>query len=148
MSIAFEQSKKELLDTIGQMKQKTKADADVIEKAIVVVYGAASPFVDGLLDTLRKQFEVEFFTNAEDASNYCFEHLSYRLILAMDAPTDWKMATDVFTTVKMMRPDMQVFLSTKSPNSVPIQTLAAQKATILAIPFSVDILFHKLKFNS
>jgi hypothetical protein len=145
MAIAFEQNKRDLLSKIEELKAKAKAEADIKEKAEVIVYGAKSVFLDGLIEVMAKKFTVKYFNNSEEASMYCQDHLASRLVLDMDQPTDWKSSTDVFTTVKMVRPDMRIFVCTKNPDAVPVQTLVAQKAAVLTIPFSVDTLFHNLK---
>ncbi len=148
MNQNFERNRQELLDKLGHLRKKGKIESDAepeVEKKEVVVYASRSPFFDGFIKTLEKHHKVQYFSNAEEAIEYCLSTETRNLILDMDLPTDWKMATDVFTTVKTMQPKAQVFLCTKTPEALPIKTLAAQKGIVLAIPFSADILFSKLK---
>jgi DNA-binding NtrC family response regulator len=142
MAEDFEKSRQALLDKIEQMRHKAKADE---EKAKVVVFGAPSPFVDGLVLTIKKKYGVSFFSDADEACAYCLTYETNVIIIDMDPPTNWKMATDVFTGVRTLRPHVTVIICTKAPLSVPVQTLAAQKADVLVIPFSVDVLFKKIK---
>jgi DNA-binding NtrC family response regulator len=141
----FAQNKKELLEKLDSMKKKVKEEADAIERAEVIVYAQKSVFIDGLVQTLEKKYKVRIFSDVEEASAYCTEHLAENVILDMDLPTDWRMSTDVFTTVKTLRPDVHFMLCTKSPHAVWVETLAAQKAKVLVIPFSADELFAYLK---
>ena len=142
MADNFEKNRKELLDKIEQLRHQAKADQ---EKGNVVVFGAKGAFVDGLIQTLEKKYPTRFFSNADEACAYCLTYETKVIIIDIDPPTDWKMATDVFTGVRTSRPDVKVIVCTKAPSSVPVQTLAAQKADVLAIPFSADVLFKKIK---
>jgi len=144
----FERNRQELLDKLDHLRQKGKGEPardPQEDKKEVVVYASRSAFFDGFIKTLEKHHTVQFFTNAEEAIEYCLATNVRNLILDMDMPTDWKMSTDVFTTVKTMKPTVQVFLCSKTPEAIPVKTLAAQKGIVLAIPFSADILFNKLK---
>jgi hypothetical protein len=138
----FEKNRQELLDAIEQMRQKAKDDE---EKGKIVVFGAQSPFIDGLIQTIQKKHGVCFFSTSEEACAYCIKYQTGVIIIDMDPPTDWKMATDVFTGVRTNNPAVKVVICTKTPSAVPVQTLAAQKADVLAIPFSSDVLFRKIK---
>jgi hypothetical protein len=44
----------------------------------------------------------------------------------------------------MMKTTLHFILLTKSPQSTPVETLAAQGAEVLTKPFGTDMLFKKL----
>jgi PleD family two-component response regulator len=142
MALEFEKNRKDLLDTIEQMRHKAKTDE---ERGKVLVFGERCAFVDGLIQTIEKKHRTRFFSNPDDACAYCLKYGTKVVIMDMDPPTDWKMSTDVFTTVRTSMPGVTVIICTKTPNEVHIQTLAAQNAVVLAIPFSSDILFRVIK---
>jgi hypothetical protein len=141
----FDKNKKELLDRLEAMRQKVKDEAFARDSAAIVVFAQKSPFIEGLVKTLEKKHLVRFFFNVDEACSFCIDHKSAHVILDMDPPTDWKMSTDVFTTVKTVNPGARFILCTKTPGSTEVQTLAAQKAEVLALPFSAEALFRKLK---
>jgi hypothetical protein len=144
-SIEFEQRRKELLDKISAIRHGDAPENAAVASDTVVVFAAKSPFIDGLMATVGKKHPVRQFWDSEEASGFCIDHPALPVIIHMDLPTDWKSATDVFTAVKTVNPTARVMLCTKTPSSVPVQTLVTQKAEVLAVPFSAELLFEKLK---
>ena len=139
----FEKNKKDLLDTIKSLRQ-----VENIEKPAeveVVFYGVECPFLNGLVEHTKKHFSLKAFASHELAISYCFDNPVRLVILDMDLPTDWKMATDVFTNVRTMKPDVQFILMTTNPRSIPVLTLAAQSAKVLKKPFVFEMLLSEIK---
>lgn len=149
MDMYFEKNKKELLEQLSTLRSKNgppapaKTDADAAVD--VALYGAASPFIDTVIVDLGKQRSIASFHDIEAAVAYCFEHSVRSIIVDMDPPTDWKMSTDLFTTVKTVKPDVQFILLTIRPRSIPVETLAAQKAIVLEKPFTMAALLRLIK---
>ena len=139
----FEKNKKALLDQINSLRTPEKPQAS--HNPDIIVYGAKSPFMEGLLGALNKLCALEFFNDVEKATEYCIDHRVNTIILDMDIPTDWKMSTDVFTTVKTVNPQTHFILLSKTPEALPVATLAAQGAEVLMKPIGTDVLFKKLK---
>ena len=139
----FEKNKQALLNQINSLRHTESPQAP--KKPNVIIFGAKSPFMDGLLDTLTKMCALEFFDDVEKAADYCIEHTVNDIIIDMDPPTDWKKSTDVFTTVRTVNPKIHFILLTKTPQAVPVATLAAQSAEVLVKPFGTNVLFKKLK---
>jgi len=139
----FEKNKQAILNQINSIRHTEKPQTP--QKPDVIIFGAKSPFMEGLLDALKKQCALEFFDDVEKATEYCVEHAVNEIILDMDLPTDWKKSTDVFTTAKTVNPNIHFILLTKTPQAIPVATLAAQSAEVLVKPFGTDILFKKLK---
>jgi hypothetical protein len=141
MDPSFEKRKQELLEKIDSLRGKND-DAAVSpaadKDAEVAIYGAHNPFLDDFVLDLRKERAIAAFHDVEAAIGYCFDHPVRSVLLCMDPPTDWKMSTDVFTNVKMMKPDVRFILLTKTPAAIPVRTLAAQSAIVLAKPFKMD----------
>jgi DNA-binding NtrC family response regulator len=139
----FEENKKKLLEQISSMKGSSSSI--IKEKMDVCIYGIISPFMNGLLEKVGEKFKTVFFDDAETAYGFCIDNDVKVVLLDMDQPTDWKMSTDVFTTVRTAKTGIDFILMTKTPNSVPVETLAAQSALVLVKPFGVDSLFKILK---
>ena len=139
----FEKNKKALLDQINSLRNPEKPQ--VSRNPEIIVYGAKSPFMEGLLGALNKLCALEFFNDVEKATEYCIDHRVNTIILDMDIPTDWKMSTDVFTTVKTVNPKSHFILLSKTPEALPVATLTAQGAEVLMKPIGTDVLFKKLK---
>jgi hypothetical protein len=140
MNPNFEKSKKDLLERINALRT-TKGEAQspaAGNHAEVAIYGAHSPFLDNFILDLKKKRHVAAFHEVEAAIGYCFDHPVRWVLLCMDPPTDWKMSTDIFTNVKMVKPDVRFILFTKTPAAVPVRTLAAQSAIVLVKPFKMD----------
>jgi CheY-like chemotaxis protein len=147
MNQDFEKNKKALLEKITALHHSDLPHSEPLSKQAfpdVIVFGALSPFMEGLIDALEKKRPLEFFQDPGKATDYCLDHEVSNVILDMDLPTDWKMATDVFTTVRMMKTTLHFILLTKSPQSTPVETLAAQGVEVLTKPFGTDMLFKKL----
>jgi DNA-binding NtrC family response regulator len=139
----FEKNKKDLLETIKSLRQPEKPEMPA--EAHVVIYGVECPFMEGLIEHSKKHFPLRAFGSFEAAISYCFDNSVRVVILDMDLPTDWKMATDVFTNVRTMKPDVQFILMTTTPQSIPVLTLAAQSAKVLKKPFVFDMLVSAVK---
>ena len=143
MDLRFEKNKKELLKRLSTMRSKNEPAPPKADAAIdAAIYGAASPLIDTIIVDLGKQRAIASFHDIEAAAAYCFDHAIRSIILDMDPPTDWKMSTDLFTTVKSVKPNVQFILLTMRPRSIPVETLAAQKAIVLEKPFTIATLLH------
>jgi DNA-binding NtrC family response regulator len=139
----FQTSKSKLLETIKSLRQTEKTEEPT--QADIVIYGVECPFIEGIVEHLKKHFALKAFGSHELAITYCFDNPVRVVILDMDIPTDWKMATDVFTNVRTMKPDIQFILMTTHPQSIPVLTLAAQSAKVLKKPFVFETLLSEIK---
>jgi len=149
VKVNFEKNRQELLEKLNRIRQAPHPEQSGKEaaKADIVLFGEKTPFLDSLVEILDPKCALKSFSDSEEAIAYCLENSLQKIILDMDPPTDWKMATDVFTTVRMMSSGAQFILCTKSPQSTPVETLRAQHAEVLCKPFGVDALFQKLKLE-
>jgi hypothetical protein len=143
MDLNFEKNKKELLEKLNSLRPKN--DKPPLPDADVIVYGAKCEFVDNLAEAISKQQVVRAFYDVEAAIDYCLNKPVSTVIADMEPPTDWKMSTDLFTNVKMMKPKVHFILLATPPRSIPVQTLAAQSATVLEKPFGIAVLLHAIK---
>lgn len=144
MTNDFRKNKQEILNTIQSIKAAEAQNQPVVYPEIVV-FGSVSSFMAGLLDALEKQRDFEPFSNPDMAISYCFDHEVKTVILDMDPPTNWTMSTDVFTNVRTMKPKVHFIVLTKTPQAVPIRTIAAQGADVLEKPFAIEMLVHAIK---
>jgi DNA-binding NarL/FixJ family response regulator len=142
--INFEKNKKELLEKLEALKKKSKEEDLQKQKNTVVIFAKSSLFIEGLKDALKRKYFIKHFENSEEASNFCISNNINKIILDMDSPTDWRDATDVFTTVKTIKPDVRIIISTKEPQQIPVKTLQQKGACVLKVPFSSELLFSNL----
>jgi hypothetical protein len=150
VKVNFEKNRKELLEKIDIIRHTAHKNQPVQEAAStadIVLFGEKTPFLDSLVEILDPKCVVKSFSNAEEAITYCLDNSLQKIILDMDPPTDWKMATDVFTTIRTINIGVQFILCTKSPQSTPVEILRAQRAEVLCKPFGVDALFQTLKLE-
>jgi DNA-binding response OmpR family regulator len=142
MDANFEKNKKTLLEKINALRHPKEP----LRQAgpTIIIFGAQSAFMDGLLDTMHKKCAFACFHDPEKAIDFCLNNPINDIVLDMDPPTDWKLSTDVFSSVSMMKPAMHFILLSKSPQSTPVETLMAQNADVLVKPFGTDLLFKKL----
>ena len=107
----------------------------------ICVFGAESFFMRGFVQNLKSRGDVVHFTDSDKAIDYCMDKEVDFMFLDMDSPTDWKIATDVFCTGKMVKPNLCVFLCSADTGSVPVKTLIAQGG----IPLSKPVDFGSLQ---
>jgi DNA-binding NtrC family response regulator len=142
--IKFEENKNDLLGQLDAMRQKKKDEAFAKDHNAIVIFAANSPFIEGLINTLERKYLVKLFSDVNEACAFCIDHVSNRIIMDMDLPTDWKLSMDLFTTVKTVNPGARIIVCTKDPGTKEVRTLIAQKAEVLELPFSANVLFGKL----
>ena len=149
MNIKFEKNKKRLLEKLSALRSKNGDEEGRAPLAAApsdaAIYGAHSPFIDDLIIDLNKEYAVASFHDVEVVIGYCIDYPVRTVILDMDPPTEWQSSTDVFTTVRTMKPDLKFILLTKNPDTIPIRTLTAKSAIVLEKPFRMDALVSLLK---
>lgn len=155
----FEQNRREILDKLAEMRKdkkrrqppplksgpsrttkRQKEPASEKVRKEIIFYGKMSLFLKNMIRTLTSTYTVSCFDNQDTACTYCIDNDISCILLDMDEPTDWKMSTDVFTTIKTLNPNVKFLLFAKKLNSTPVQTLISQGA----IPFSKPVLFEDL----
>jgi hypothetical protein len=157
----FEQNRKDLLQQLNQLRRekavKRKVDqiqqkftgtstagesaARKVEKVTAVLYGAKSLFISKLIPVLQTSCTIFHFDNHEKAESFILDNNISHIILDMDQPTDWKSATDIFSSTKIMFPNSRFLLCSMDPSAVPVQTLVAQGATVAPKPVSAEDLY-------
>ncbi len=164
-SMNFEKNRKELLEQLSHRrrdkstqrksasaKSATKSKPTVSQEAgpskkirkNILLYGLDSIFLRNILQTLKSTYSVSSFDNSDDACKSCLDNNISDVLLDMDTPTDWKMSTDVFTTVRTLHPDVKFYLFTKDRRSVPVQTLVAQGGILMPKPVHFEELYAEL----
>ncbi|MBD3419179.1 MAG: hypothetical protein GF398_03575 [Chitinivibrionales bacterium] len=157
MTDNFEDNRKAIMKQLSQIKRDkamqkkargTRSPAPEVsesrttplEKQKVIVYGKQSHFMRNFLYGIRGIFEETWFDDSEKAVNHCLDNTITSIILDMDEPTDWKMATDVFTNVKTINPAARIVLCTRDKAALPVETLAAQGGLIFEKPVDLEML--------
>ncbi len=159
----LEHKKREVLEQLSQMQKEKRRSRRAIkdtgkkkspqeiesyvsvqkEKQILLIYGAKSFFIKGLMQSLKNVFELIHCTDSEEACAICMEKDIPFILLDMDHPTDWKKSTDIFTNVNMISQETLFFLATKKVNSHEVQTLVSQGGIVTEKPINIkDITDH------
>lgn len=157
----FEKNRQQILDNLSKVKREktvakraavkssvsgtTLAEAAIREKKCIILFGKQTFFLRSITSTLGANYRVEIFDNPEKACDFCLDNQVNFVFLDMDEPTDWRMSTDLFTTVKTVNPSISFFQFTARPAAVEVQTLEAQGAEILQKPVSLDSVKEALK---
>ncbi|RPJ57847.1 MAG: hypothetical protein EHM12_08755 [Dehalococcoidia bacterium] len=160
----FEQTRREVLNNLLKMKKEKRpatpiaspqkkpavqpgnvsTAGDPAQKKQILIYGKESLFIKNTIQELKSRYIVTCFNDEEKACACCIDSGISHVLLDMDPPTDWRMATDVFTTIKTQKPDVHFILFTKKTTSVEVKTLANQGAAIIAKPVSFQEVHRQL----
>jgi PleD family two-component response regulator len=158
----FEQNKKALLNKLSSMHRdnvlkkkemsikiknsQTRSSSNqpptTKQKKEILVFGKESFFMKNFINTLKSSYEVSYQTDVDKACEYCLDKIIDHVLLDMDEPTDWRISTDVFTTIKTINPTVNFILLTGAPEAVPVKTLQAQKAIVVMKPVSMEELYQ------
>jgi len=149
-ALNFDAQRKATLEQIKKLKQKRtkdrieaaknsltnhkQFDTSILERHNVVMYGAASSYMETAKEYISRTHNVMLYTEVEDAIDYCLNNKVTNVILDMDEPTDWRMSTDVFSTVKTIHPDAWFLLCTRDKKQVPVLTLESKGAVVIGKP--------------
>lgn len=155
--MGFEQNKQALLKNLSKVKRektlarkakafnrdktellKSKALETGQEKKTIILFGVENFFIRSITNSLKMSYNVRHFDDAGKACDYCIDFSVNYVFLDMDAPTDWKQSTDVFTTVKTINPAIKFFMFSSDPFERSVQTLEAQGAIALKKPVSLE----------
>jgi hypothetical protein len=108
------------------------------------LFGAESLFIRRVRQTLSARFETVWGYDPEKASSSCLNAGVTHALIDMDEPTDWRLSTDVFTTVKTVNPAIRFYLFTSKAKSSPVQTLAARGCAVILKPVQFEGLFSQI----
>ncbi len=70
----FDRRKKELLEKIETMRRPAQPAVPRVAENTVVVYAQQSPFIEGLVATIRKKRPVVELGDVEEACALCISH--------------------------------------------------------------------------
>jgi hypothetical protein len=115
------------------------------EKKRIAVYGADSFFIKNFITTLKLTNEVVYNSDVEKLITMVMDTGILNIAIDMDPPTDWKMAIDVFTTIKTVNPNAVFYACTKDPTWVQARTIEKQGALIIKKPVDFDHLYRIMK---
>jgi hypothetical protein len=115
------------------------------EKPAVAVYGTQSLFIRSLLMSIQNQCDVKYSEKNEEIIEKCMDCNFSVVILDMDEPTDWRLATDVFTTVKTVKPDQRFLLCTKNKADLNVEVLEKRGALIIKKPVDTNELMDFIR---
>ena len=127
-------------------RQHDSSNTDGTEKKRkkIMVFGKKSYFIRGIVEGLKNSYDVISFEDHEKACDFCINNSISYIFLDMDAPTDWKESTDLFTTTKMINNNVEMYLMTMDEYSTPVQTLVEKGGIVMKKPISVDELNNYL----
>jgi hypothetical protein len=131
--------KVEQIKSKGSFSQSAAAhSAPKIEKKNVVIFGTKSLFINSLQQLLQQSATLFLFDDSEKATGFIMDNSIGIIILDMDPPTDWKAATDIFSSIMIMLPESKFLLCTVEPKKAFIQSLVAQGAKVAQKPVAAD----------
>jgi hypothetical protein len=91
---------------------------DVSAKDVqIVLYAAPSPFTDSLVIMFSKETVIASFDEPEKTITFCFDNQTKFLMMDLDPPSDSHLILDVFSAIKILKPDTTFFAFTKRVNS-------------------------------
>jgi hypothetical protein len=154
----FEDNKKALLQKLNQARRdkaikrkvdqiqsKVQATQSTIphpvaktEKKSVVIFGAKGRFINSLQQILQQSATLFLYDDCEKATGFIMDNAISYVILDMDPPTDWKAATDIFSSIMIMLPATQFLVCTQEPDKSQVQVIVAQGATVVQKPIAAD----------
>jgi hypothetical protein len=115
------------------------------EKKRIAVYGADSFFIKNFIATLKLTNDVVYDSDVEKLIGMVMDSGILNIAVDMDPPTDWRMAVDVFTTIKTVNPTAVFYACTKDPSWVQARTIENQGALIIKKPVDFDHLYKIMK---
>lgn len=155
--MGFEQNRQALLKNLSKVKRertlerkskaynrektqelRSTALENKQEKKTIILFGVENFFIRSITNSLKLSYTVKHFDDPAKACDYCIDFSVNYVFLDMDAPTDWKQSTDVFTTTKTINPDIKFFMFSADPTERAVQTLEAQGAIVLKKPVSLE----------
>lgn len=164
MDNAFESKRQEMMRELSKRRRDTVVNRKVANmqkqvneqsaativpsasmKKKIAVYGADSFFIKNFITTLKITNEVIYNSDVEKLIGLVMDTGIVNIAVDMDAPTDWRMAVDTFTTIKTMNPSAIFYACTKDPTWVQARTLEKQGAVILKKPIDFDQLYRIMK---
>lgn len=128
------------MKTLSKSSQSTTNYVPKVKKE-VVIFGANSFFLRSFLQIVRGSYTVFHSDNLDTTCEYCINSNIDIVMLDMDEPTDSKIAVDVFTSLKTVNSEINIFLLCSNADSTAVQTLAAQGGIVITKPIEFDDLF-------
>ena len=165
MDMDFESKRKALLRNLSSQKRETmikrkeasikmktmqsfesrELSENVHAKPAVAVYGAQSFFMRSFLQSIQNLCSVQFFEKNETLIESCLNEEFSAVILDMDEPTDWRLSTDIFTTIRTVLPGQKFAICTKSLHNTSVETLLARGAIAFLKPVTINTLMDYIK---
>lgn len=97
------------------------------------------------LESVKNLCDVTFSEQNEEIINQCLDKAYSVVIMDMDKPTDWKMSTDIFSSVKTINPHQRFALLTSSPDDPNVEVLIHKGAIIIRKPVNIGELIDFVK---
>ncbi|MBN1983712.1 MAG: hypothetical protein JW795_19415 [Chitinivibrionales bacterium] len=114
------------------------------EKMAVSLFGANSFFFRSLMQIMRASYNVFQSDNVDEICELSINQEVDHVLLDMDEPSKYTLATDVFNALKTINPKISLYLLTGDENSNHTQSLAAQGGIVITKPISFEDLYGYL----
>jgi hypothetical protein len=166
MDIDFESKRKALLKDLSSLKRENsikrklssiKNSKNLEEntpeqgapashsKPVIAVYGKQAFFMRSFLQSVKNLCDVTFSEQNEEIINQCLEKSYSAILIDMDEPTDWRMSTDIFSSVKTINPRQRFALLTSKPDDPNVEVLLHKGAVIIRKPVNIGELMDFVK---
>lgn len=166
MDMDFESKRKALLKDLSSMKRENavKRKLSTIKntrlgeesnnvhgtlaahsKPAIAVYGKQSVFMRSFLQSVKSLCDVTFSEQNEEIINQCLENSYSVVVIDMDEPTDWRMSTDIFSSVRTINPNQRFALLTSKPGDPNVEVLLHKGAVLIRKPVNISELMDFVK---
>lgn len=115
-------------------------------KLNIIIFGKQRLFTGNLKGSLSAYYNVIDYSDIDKATDYLMDNNPNVIIMDMDPPTDWKECHDLFTTGKMMHPELIyiMYQSNKTPSD-EVLVLEKKGAIVMNKPLDRAELIAKVK---
>jgi len=149
-SLKRESSIKRKLSSIKNSKNTEENDPEQKplvshSKPAIAVYGNQSFFMRSFLQSLKNLCDITFSEQNEQIINQCLEKSYSAILIDMDEPTDWRMSTDIFSSVKTINPHQRFALLTSKPDDPNVEVLLHRGAVLIRKPVNIGELMDFVK---
>lgn len=108
----------------------------------IILFANESPFTQSVMAMIKRYTVACRLSDPEEALTLCADYEINNVILDMDSPSDHDSAADVFAALKILRPSANVFVCSKSTNSIESRALVTRGGIRLTKPLLFKDLEH------
>jgi hypothetical protein len=100
----------------------------------IVLFGTESPFIKSIIEMFRVITVIAYFDNPEGMITFCLDHPVKNILFDIDPPTDCHLAMDAFASIRMLLPNLSVFVCSGRKMSLEVDHFKMYGATVMEKP--------------